>query len=175
MDEIVKERVSAEVDGDLTVFLIGMRINRFWKVSRWLSVVREMPAMLDELGRNPEIGLLHSRALFGIRNIAILQYWKSAEHLQAYARSPDRAHLAAWRRFNDTIGTSGDVGIWHETYVVPRGNAESIFVNMPRYGLGLAGAIFPSKGSRATAAKRLGRVKAEGEVHPAPAPAPGQA
>ncbi len=172
MVEIVKERVSAEVDGDVTVFLIGFRINRFWKVWRWFPVFREMPAMLDELGRDPEIGLLHSRAIFGVRNIAILQYWKSAEHLQAYARSPDRAHLGAWRRFNDTIGTSGDVGIWHETYVVPRGNAESIFVNMPRYGLGLAGAIFPSKGSRSTAAKRLGRVRAEGGAPVPPIPSP---
>lgn len=167
MAEIISERVCAEVEGDVTVFLIGMRINRVWKVWRWLPVMLEMPKMLDELGRAPEIGLLHSRGLFGLRNVAVLQYWRSAEDLRAYAHSSDRKHLAAWRRFNDRIGTSGDVGIWHETYVVPRGHYETIFVNMPRYGLGLAGALFPAKGGRASAAKRL-----KGRMAGVPAPQP---
>jgi hypothetical protein len=156
MAEIVKDRICAEVEGDVTVFLIGMRVNKPWKVWRWLPIFFEMPKMLKELGQKPEIGLLHSRGLYGFPNMAILQYWKSATLLQAYAHAPDHAHLGAWRRFNDRIGTSGDVGIWHETYVVPKGQYESIFVNMPRYGLGLAGAIFPAKGQRASASKRLG-------------------
>ncbi len=75
----------------------------------------------------------------------------------AYAHSSDRAHLPAWQAFNQKVGTGGDVGIWHETYVVPSGNSESIYVNMPRYGLGLAGLVFPAKGPRATASKRLAR------------------
>ena len=85
---------------------------------------------------------------------------ESAEHLQAYARNSDKTHLPAWQAFNREVGTGGDVGIWHETYVVPQGHAESVYVNMPRYGLGLAGALFPAKGQRATAAKRLARMKA---------------
>jgi hypothetical protein len=88
-----------------------------------------------------------------------LQYWKSPGHLQAYAQSADQAHLPAWQAFNQKIGSGGDVGIWHETYVVPKGHSESVYVNMPRYGLGLAGNIFPAKGPRATASKRLSRVR----------------
>ena len=166
MAQIINERVCAEVEGDITVFLIGMRINKFWKVWRWLPVFLEMPKMLKELGADPDIGLLHSRPLLGIRNLAILQYWKSAQHLTAYAHAHGRAHLPAWQRFNAKIGTSGDVGVWHETYVVPRGRSESIFVNMPRYGLGLAGDVFPAKGPRATASKRLGFAKPQGDPGP---------
>ncbi|MFB6255318.1 MAG: monooxygenase family protein [Haloplanus sp.] len=43
MPGIVPERVTAEVEGDLVVFLIGMRINSLWKVHRWLPVFLAMP------------------------------------------------------------------------------------------------------------------------------------
>ena len=154
---IIRERVCAEAEGGVVVFLIGMRINKLWKVWTWLPVFFAMPKMLNELAAHPELGMLSARAQFGLRNIASIQYWKSAAHLQAYAQAGDKPHLPAWQAFNRSIGTSGDVGIWHETYVVPGGNLESIYVNMPRYGLGLAGTLFPAKGHRANAAKRLAR------------------
>ena len=157
MDEIVSERLCAEVEGEIVVFLIGMRINRPWKIWKWWPVLRAMPLMLKELAARPEIGLLASRPLLGIRSPAVLQYWRSAEHLRAYAHAADQSHLPAWHAFNRAVGTSGDVGIWHETYVVAPGSSEAIYVNMPRFGLGQAGAVFPARGERATAAKRLGR------------------
>lgn len=155
MSELIKERVCAEVDGDVVVFLIGVRINKLWKFWKWLPVMRAMPKMLAELAAHPELGLLSARAHLGLRNSMSVQYWKSAKHLQAFAQSSAESHLPEWQAFNRKIGTSGDVGIWHETYVVPHGHSESVYVNMPRYGLGLAGAVFSAKGSRATAAKRL--------------------
>ena len=157
MTEILAERVCAEIEGEVVVFLIGMRINRPWKVWKWLPILRAMPSMLTELAAKPELGLLVSRPLLGFRSPALLQYWRSAEHLRAYAHDADRHHLPAWQAFNKAIGTSGDVGIWHETYVVPAGALEAIYVNMPRFGLGKAGDVFPAKGDRATAAKRLAR------------------
>ena len=159
MSEIIKDRVCAEVAGGVVIFLIGMRINKPWKFWQWFPVFTAMPRMLAELNRQSELGLLSSRGHFGLRNFMILQYWKSAQHLQAFAHSTNNAHLPAWQAFNRQIGNSGDVGIWHETYVVPEGYVESVYVNMPRYGLGLAGAVFPAKGSRATAAKRLSGMK----------------
>ena len=157
MTEILRERLCAEVPGDIVVFAIGMRINKLWKLWRWLPMFRAMPGMLREQQADPSIGLLSTRTTFGLRNIGVLQHWRSAEDLHAYAHGPGRLHLAAWKRFNASIGTSGDVGIWHETYVVPAGRMESVFVNMPRYGLGVAGAVFPAKGDRASATKRLRR------------------
>lgn len=155
------DRVCAEVEGDIVVFLIGMRINRPWKIWKWLPVARAMPRMLRELEAHPELGMLSARSHFGLRNLMVLQYWKSAEQLQAYAHASSLAHLPAWQAFNRHVGSRGDVGIWHETFVVPCGHSESIYVNMPRYGLGLAGKLFPARGQRATAAKRLaGRTSA---------------
>ncbi len=158
MQELIKERVCAEVEGEVVVFLIGMRINKPWKVWKWLPVVGAMPRMIRELEADPALGLLSARGLLGLRNLAFIQYWKSASHLQAYAHAAQHAHLPAWQAFNKSIGTSGDIGIWHETYVVPSGHYESVYVNMPRYGLGLAGNVFPAKGTRASAAKRLAGV-----------------
>jgi len=156
LSKVIEERVCAEVEDEVVVFLIGMRINRPWKFWTWWPVFTAMPRMLKELAAHPELGLLTARGQFGFRNFSVLQYWKSAKHLQAYAHAKSHVHLPAWQAFNQKIGTGGDVGIWHETYVVPKSQMESVYVNMPRYGLGLAGGIFPAKGHRATAAKRLG-------------------
>ncbi len=158
MSGLINERVCAEVEGEVVVFLIGMRVNRLWKVWKWLPLLRAMPRMLQELAARPELGLLSTRGHFGLRNFSMVQYWKSAAHLQAFARSATGTHLPAWQAFNRSVGTGGDVGIWHETYVVPPGHLESIYLNMPRHGLGLVGKLFPAKEHRATAAKRLARV-----------------
>ena len=162
MSDLIKERVCAEVEGEIVVFLIGMRINKFWKLWKWLPIAAAMPRMLKELAAHPELGLLSARGYLGPRSLITVQYWRSAEHLQAYAHASSKRHLPAWQAFNRGVGGNGDVGIWHETYVVPAGHSESVYVNMPRYGLGLAGAVFPAKGQRATASKRLARVATPG-------------
>jgi Domain of unknown function (DUF4188) len=41
--------MTARIDGELVVFLIGMRINRLWKCIKWLPVARAMPRMIREL------------------------------------------------------------------------------------------------------------------------------
>ncbi|MCF6329561.1 MAG: DUF4188 domain-containing protein, partial [Henriciella sp.] len=59
--------------------------------------------------------------------------------------------------FNKAMGTRGDVGIWHETYLIRAGQHESVFVNMPPYGLGIAGTLVPAKGQQRSARGRLKR------------------
>ena len=49
----------------------------------------------------------------------------------------------------------GDIGIWHETYLVPAGSYESIYSNMPRFGLAVAGDQL-KLGLESTAAIRTG-------------------
>ena len=165
MADLITERVCADPEGEIVVFLIGMRLNRLWKFWKWFPVLQAMPKMLAELDAHKELGLLSVRPHFGLRNLWVLQYWKSAAHLHAYAHAQDKVHLPAWQAFNRTIGTSGDVGIWHETYVVPAGNLESIYVNMPRFGLGLAAELFPAKGARASAARRLAAMQPTQGAH----------
>ena len=155
MTKIIAERVTAKVDGDFVVFLIGMRINKPWKVWTWAPVAAAMPRMIIELMGKPELGLLHARTMFGFPNIVVTQYWRSFDHLQRYAVDPDRAHLPAWKSFHQAIASNGDVGIWHETYLIGAGAHETVYNNMPPWGLGLAGTLVPATGRRKSARERL--------------------
>ncbi len=148
------ECLTANLDGEFVVFLIGMRINKPWKLHKWLPVARAMPRMIKELSRQPELGFIHAEAWFS-RTIILVQYGRSMEQLLAYAKSKESAHLPAWQAFNKSVGTDGSVGIWHETYMVSPGSYESVYVNMPAFGLGKAGTLLPTSSGRQSAAGRL--------------------
>ncbi len=87
-----------------------------------------------------------------------MQYWKSFDHLERFARSKDDPHLPAWRRFNQKVGSNGSVGIWHETYMVEPGKCEAIYGNMPVFGLAKATQHIPASAAarRETARQRVG-------------------
>lgn len=155
MTGIVAERMTARVEGDLVVFLIGMRINKLWKFWQWAPVAAAMPRMIIELMKQPELGLLHARTHFGLRSIMVVQYWRSFDHLHRYAVASDLEHLPAWKKFNRKIRSNGDVGIWHETYLVPAGGYECVYNNMPRHGLANAGEFLPAQGQYKSAKGRL--------------------
>jgi hypothetical protein len=161
MAAVIQRRMAADIDGDFVVFLIGMRINKFWKVHKWLPVLWAMPRMLKELAGRPDSGLLGFRFHNGIRNHLVVQYWRSFDHMERYARDPAAGHVPAWVAFNRRVGSSGDVGIWHETYRVAAGQYEAIYHNMPAYGLGAASRLVPAAGRYATAAGRLGLREAD--------------
>ena len=109
-------RYTATIDGEFVVFLIGMRINRPWKPHTWLPVFAAMRPMIRELEADPASGFLGATHGLLAAGPALVQYWRSFEHLERYARRQDAHHLPAWRRFNQRVRASGDVGIWHETY-----------------------------------------------------------
>ena len=48
---IHRERLTANLDGDFVVFLIGMRLNQPWKVHKWTPLASAMPRMIAELRR----------------------------------------------------------------------------------------------------------------------------
>lgn len=152
-------RHSAGIEGDFVVFLIGARMNRLWKVRTWVPVARAMSRMQREIAAHPEIGCLHIEN-FGGRTTISVQYWRSYEHLERFARTPEWSHLPAWKDFNRLVRDSGDVGIWHETYLVRAGEYEAMYGNMPRFGLAVAGTHGRlDRGS--TASRRLGRRPAD--------------
>jgi fumigallin biosynthesis monooxygenase-like protein len=112
--------------------------------------VQAMPGMLAELSKDPESGLLGYRLVFDPRGPWLVQYWDSVEKLYAYASDTAAQHRPAWSRFNRQARKApGAVGIWHETFEVSR--AESIYVGMPRSGLGAATSLVPvtKRGDRA--------------------------
>jgi len=155
MASVVPGYMTAEMEGDFVVFLIGMRVNKPWKFWKWLPVATAMPKMLIELAKQPELGLLHARNHFGFPNVTVVQYWRSFEALEAYAKARDHVHLPAWQAFNKAVASNGDVGIWHETYIVEPGRYENIYNNMPPYGLGAVGRIVDAVGGRQAARQRV--------------------
>lgn len=156
MPSVFKGRYTAEIDGSFVVFIIGMRINTLWALHKWLPVAAAMPRMLKQLEAERERGLLHAHPFLYWRGAAVVQYWRSFEQLERFARDPSASHLESWKRFNRAVGAGGSVGIWHETYVVPEGQFESVYGNMPRFGLAVAGAHVPAVGAKETAKRRLG-------------------
>jgi len=154
MTSVINARRTGRLDGEFVVFLIGMRVNRWWKMHKWLRVVLAMPRMLRELGQHPELGFLGAEAWFG-RTTIMVSYWRSMDQLLAYAKSTTAAHLPAWKAFNASVGASGDVGVWHETYKSRAGDYENVYVNMPLFGLGKVGRALEAQGAYSRAAGRL--------------------
>ena len=157
MVSIEQGRMTHAYDGELVVFLIGMRINRWWRPDLWLPVFNAMPPMLAELSKDPDSGLLGYRLLLGEGGPMLVMYWDSHEKLYAYASRPNAAHRPAWSRFNRRARKApGVVGIWHETFRV--GAAESIYVGMPVRGLAQATSAVPvgRRGERAVDRFRAG-------------------
>lgn len=140
------------------VFLIGMRITRPWRPRGWLPAFLAMPRMLRELAAMPaeESGLLGATPGWIHGGPGTIQYWRSFEDLERYARAVDAEHLPAWRAFNRIVrsGRAG-AGVWHETYRVRAGEHEQVYVESPRLGLGAATGTVPV-GSASRAATRIG-------------------
>jgi hypothetical protein len=152
---VVPGRFTATASDSYVVFLIGMRVNRLLAVRKWTQVARAMGPMLRELYAHPELGFLSTESFLNWRGVSLLQYWKSFDHLHAYASNRNAAHLPAWTAFNRSIGSDGTVGIWHETYLIERGHSETIYANMPPWGLGKAFGRIPVTGVNDSARQRV--------------------
>ena len=59
-------------------------------------------AMIRELEQRPESGFLGAIMGFSV----IVQYWRSFDQLEAYARNADQLHWPAWVDFNQRVGGS---------------------------------------------------------------------
>jgi hypothetical protein len=143
MTEIAGRRMRADIDGDFVVFLIGARFNsrrHLYRSFLDLGGRRGMAHMLQYLMAHPEKGLLGFQQL-GLTTL--VQYWRSFDHLEAFARDEDDPHLAVWRTYWKRVGRDDRSGIWHETYLVRAGEYEAVYGNMPPFGLGKAGRLVP--------------------------------
>src|SRR5665213_1919400 len=105
MAQLAGRRMAAEIDGDFG----GGR------------GVRHMPGYVVE---RPEKGLLG----YEMGLPTIVQYWRSFEHLEAFAKDTDDRHLGAWRNYWRRVGTSARTGIWHETFLVRAGELSLIHI-----------------------------------------------
>ncbi len=155
MGQVAAARMSAQIEGDFVVFLIGMRINKWWKVHKWVPAALAMMRMQRELRALPieQSGCLETRLISPGMTV---QYWRSFDHLEAFARDENGLHMPAWQRFNKAAKKArGDVGIWHETFLIEAGSYETLYSGMPQQGLGRAGRLVPATGSMNSARSRV--------------------
>jgi hypothetical protein len=82
----------------------------------------------------------------------VWQYWESFEKLTAYSKATNNAHLPAWRAFNKNIRDNGSVGIYHETILLSDSTVETVYGNMPTFGLAAVTGAVPA-GKRGQTAK----------------------
>lgn len=148
-------RISVDIDGDFVVFLIGMHINRLYDIRHWWPAFTAMIRAVKELQTHPELGLLKAERGWFFGGPAFVQYWRTYEQLETYARSRDAVHLPAWRAFNKAARTSNSVGIYHETYRISTGDFEVMYNHMPEVGLLAASGTRPLDRS-STSALRIG-------------------
>jgi hypothetical protein len=153
--KIYPGRFTADMDSPFVVFLIGIRINKLLAVSKWLPTAMAMGPMLQSLAKDTESGFLGGEPFLYRGGVGLIQYWRSTHDLEQFARSPSEPHLKAWQRFNRAIGKDGSVGIWHETYQVAAGNYETVYGNMPLFGLAAATGHVPVGKRGETARERL--------------------
>jgi hypothetical protein len=169
MADIRRGRFTAEIDGDFVVFLIGTRLNKPWLAVQSFADLggrrRGMQRMLEELTTQPEKGLLGYRMGFSV----IVQYWRSFEHLEAFARDPGDLHRPTWLEWYRR-DRQGRTGIWHETYLVRSGEYEAIYSDVPEAGLAAAGRAVPLHGN-SSARLRLRRAAADEATAAGPAEA----
>jgi len=160
--DIKAARYTAEYPDDFVVFFIGMRINKIWRVREWVPTLRAAFAMVKELRQLPESPLLESRTMISVRDWRVplfIQYWRSFDELEAWARNRDLRHRPAQTEFFRRTAYNGNVGVFHETFRVAAGEFEAIYANMPRILLGSAGDFVPLRAS-ASARDRLKARKA---------------
>ena len=149
-------RWTAELDGDFVVFMLGAAVHDPAVATEASELLLAMTDMLAELEQDPSMGLL-AYSVYGAPSGVIVQYWRSFEALEEYARNPAATHAPVWRRWNRLASDDrGGAGIWHETFKVTAGSYEAVYQNMPLMGLQKAGRPVTVTESRDTARARIG-------------------
>lgn len=162
MVKIIPGRFTVETNEPFVVFMAGVRVNRFLAFRKWLPAVLAIPPMMRVLYKHRSLGFLGGQPFLYWPGIGTIQYWRSFEDLENFARSNIDPHIKAWRRFNKMVGTDGSVGIWHETYLIDPSQYEVVYNNMPFFGLSTATTTTkhvkykPALGKKETARQRLG-------------------
>lgn len=162
---VVPGRKTVDIKGDFVVFHIGARAHK--KLDQFFREMGDaFREMLQELEENPSLGCLGSEQFVGVTGFFIVQYWRSLDQLNAYARSSTNRHASAWAKVMRVVRKSNDYGIWHETFEVKEGNYECIFGACPPMMLGNCHqtSLIDCKGRNKSAAGRAG--KTDGSDYP---------
>ncbi|PGH35986.1 hypothetical protein GX50_01156 [[Emmonsia] crescens] len=143
---------STPAERSVVVFIIGSKCNHplglFDPVYR--KVADYFAATVRELEDTPEeSGLLGRTSWIGDRETAAnelmtVMYFRDFESLHKYAHGP--LHIKAVKYWSSIVKDTPHVSIFHETYVVPKGQWENIYVNSRPTGL--SAAAFPVRSAQ---------------------------
>ena len=158
MSQVIDKRVTASIEGDFVVFLIGMRVNQALEGLEVAAGVRRDAADAAELEASPESGFLGAGRYVGSpRRPMVVQYWRSFEHLERLRAQQGRRALAGLGR--SSTSASGRAATWasgtRPTWCPPA-SYDSVYNNMPPIGLGAVTELIPAAGRNASAAGRAG-------------------
>lgn len=174
MAEILEGRWTAEVDGDFVVFLIGAQVRNPFRARRALPLLGQMRGMLADLERDRVAGI--DRGFLGYQSHGvgpigvIVQYWRSFDDLERFARAPGERHAEVWRAwYRAAQHRSRAAGIWHESFAVRAGQYEAVYQGTPVMGLLKAGRPQRITHRTLTARDRLRRTD-QPETAPVPVP-----
>ncbi|WP_224336535.1 monooxygenase family protein [Haloprofundus halobius] len=111
MSSDIERRGTADVEGRLVVYINGMRLNKLRAIPQWVAAGRKRARMFERLEADPDSGFLgYQPAFMGLRTGAAIQYWRSLEDLQRFARDPNDLHVPAWNWYNEAVDDGGGVG-----------------------------------------------------------------
>lgn len=126
MTQVLEGRWTAKIDGDFVVFIIGAQVRNPFRGVRALPLLGQMRKMLSELDADQAAG--QDRGFLGYENYGIgpfgviVQYWRTHDDLERFARTSEGRHAAVWRSWNRAAQHKNRaVGIWHESYAVAAG------------------------------------------------------
>lgn len=147
MARVNRNRIVPAITPPFVVFLFGIRINNYLKIYDWWPVVRSLKRLMRSLSVDKDQGFLGYEYWSG-NPCLFIQYWRSFEALQSYARDKQQDHFPVWLNFNENVSQTGTVGLWHEAYLIERDCFEAVYKNMPLFGLAKAGGATEMKGSK---------------------------
>ena len=140
----------------------GICLVRFGLIVRKVSAfgfARRMGRRIDRAAAEAiaaGAGLLHAeRFAMGWRHLGAWQNWAGFEELDAWSRR--QPHAEWWREAVERMRARGDLGVYHEAYLVARRDVESIYLDCPPLGLSAFCPTAEPVGPRTAARDRLGR------------------
>ena len=163
--DVRQGRWTAEIDGDFVVFIIGARAQLETPSLQGVRGSRRPPRHGPH-AQVPDATPGEGTARLRDGRFTVIQYWRSFEHLEAFAKDTDDPHLEVWRNYWRRVGKGTRTGIWHETTSFRgrvRGDLQQHASARPRQG---RQSSFPSPNLSALASES--RSHALGASHSAP-------
>nr|POE46774.1 monooxygenase [Quercus suber] len=154
MDNVIPKKFAAQfpdtdgqhgtrpADSDVVVFLIGTRSNHplgilapgFKDMGTFFpNMVKDLEANAEEFGFLGMTSWLNTDNRTSKSELMQVGYFRTTEDLHKFAHS--EYHMKGWTWWNRHVKQYPHISIWHETYHVPKGHWESIYINSHAGGI----------------------------------------